>query len=189
MKHFMKSAALAVALLGGTVASAQAVAPATIILVDMDAVINTSAAGKAAATELKTKADALQARVASLQTQFGSEQATLQKSAPAPAAAPAVVTAFQAKVRDFQTRQQTAEADLNSRQRDFQASRQYVIKQLNDGAQPIISTIMRERGASIVLAEGATLQHTSALDVTPDVIARLDKSLPRVSTTAPAGAK
>lgn len=189
MTHILKSAALAATLLGGTIASAQAVAPATIILVDMDLVINTSAAGKAAAPELKTRADALQARVASLQTQFGSEQTTLQKTAPAPAAAPAVVTAFQAKVRDFQTRQQKAENDLNNSQRDFQASRQYVIKQLNDGAQPIISTIMRERGASIVLAEGATLQHTAALDVTADVIARLDKALPRVSTTAPAGAR
>ena len=189
MKHYLTAAAVAAAMLGGTAALAQAVAPATIILVDMDQVINTSAAGKVAATELKTKADALQARVASLQTQFGSEQATLGKSQPAANAAPAVVTAFQAKVRDFQTRQQTAETDVNNRQRDFQASRQYVIKQLNDGAQPIISTIMRERGASIVLAEGATLQHTAALDVTADVIARLDKTLPRVSTTAPAGAR
>lgn len=186
MKHFLKSAALTAALLGGTSVAAQAVPPATVILVDMDAVINTSAAGKVAAGELKTKADALQARVASLQTQFGSEEATLQKTAPPQTAAPAVLTAFQAKVRDYGTRRQTAENDINNRKRDFDASRQYVIKQLNDGAQPIISTIMRERGASIVLAEGATLQHTAALDVTPDVIARLDKAVPRVSTTAPA---
>ena len=47
---------------------------------------------------------------------------------------------------------------------------------------------MKERGASIALAEGATLQHSASIDVTADVVARLDKSLPRVSSTAPAGA-
>ena len=48
---------------------------------------------------------------------------------------------------------------------------------------------MRERGASIAMPEGATLQHAASIDVTNDLVARLDKALPRVSTTAPAGAK
>ena len=186
MKHLIKSAAFATLLATGAAANAQAVPAATIIIVDMDQVINTSAAGKAAAGELKTKADALQARVTSLRTQFGTEEQTLAKTQPAQGAAPAVISAFQAKARDYQNRRQAAEADLANKDRDFQASRQYVIKQLNDGAQPVISTIMRERGASIVLAEGATLQHAASIDVTADVIARLDKSLPRVSSTAPA---
>ena len=60
-----------------------------------------------------------------------------------------------------------------------------MLKQINDGAQPVISAIMRERGASIVLAEGATLQHTAAIDITGEVVTRLDKSLPRVSTATP----
>jgi hypothetical protein len=61
-----------------------------------------------------------------------------------------------------------------------------VLKQINDGAQPIITAIMKERGAQIALAEAATLQHTAGIDVTADVVSRLDKALPRVSTTAPA---
>jgi hypothetical protein len=36
------------------------------------------------------------------------------------------------------------------------------------------------------LPKGATLQHAAALDVTTEVITRLDKSLPKVSTTPPA---
>ena len=89
-------------------------------------------------------------------------------------------------MKDFQTRKAKEEQDLRKRDADFQASRQSVLKQLNDAAQPIISTVMKERGATIVLAEGATLQHIAALDVTPDVVSRLDKSLPRVSTATPA---
>ena len=186
MKIISKTAILLAAALGSTAALAQALPPPVVIIVDMDQVINGSAAGKAAAADLKGRADAIQARLASLRTQFGTEGEALQKAQPAPTATPAVISAWQAKARDLQTRQQTAEADLQKRDRDFQASRQLVLKQINDAAQPVITTVMRERNATIVLAEGATLQHSVAIDVTADVLARLDKSLPRVSTTAPA---
>lgn len=190
MTRLIKTAALA-AILASPLASAtaQTLPPPVIVIVDMDQVINTSAAGKQAAGELKTRADAIQARLASLRTQFGTEGQTLAKARPAPTATPAVITAWEAKARDLQSRQQAAETDLSTRDRDFQASRQTVLKQINDAAQPVISTVMRERGATIVLAEGATLQHSAAIDVTNDVIARLDKALPRVSTAAPAAAK
>jgi len=186
MKIISHTAIIVAAMFGGSAALAQALPTPVIVIVDMDQVINGSAAGKVAAADLKTRADAIQARLASLRTQFGTEQETLAKAQPAQGAAPAAITAFQAKVRDLQTRQQTAEADLQKRDRDFQASRQLVLKQINDAAQPVISTVMRERNATIVLAEGATLQHSAAIDVTADVVARLDKALPRVSTTAPA---
>ena len=188
MKTMFKTLTIAAACAGATPALAQTLPPPVVIIVDMDRVIGDSAAGKQASGELKVRNDANQQRLATLRTQIGSEGETLQKTAPAQGAAPAVVTAFQAKVRDFQQKQQTAEADLQKRDRDFQASRQYVIKQINDAAQPILTTVMRERGATIVLAEGATLQHSAAIDVTTDVIARLDKALPRVSTTAPSAA-
>ncbi len=186
MKIISKTAIIVAAMLGSSAALAQALPPPVVIIVDMDQVINGSAAGKQAAADLKTRADAIQARLASLRTQFGTEGEALQKAQPAPTAAPAAITAWQTKARDLQSRQQAAEADLQKRDRDFQASRQLVLKQINDAAQPVITTVMRERNATIVLAEGATLQHSAAIDVTADVLARLDKSLPRVSTAAPA---
>ena len=189
MKNLMKAVLLAAPLLVAGTATAQTLPPPVIVIVDMDQVINGSIAGKQAATELKTRADGIQARLASLRTQFGTEGEALQKAQPAQTATPAAIGAWQTKARDLQTRQATAEADLQKRDRDFQASRQVVLKQINDAAQPIISTVMRERGATIVLAEGATLQHSAGIDVTKDVVARLDKALPRVSTTAPAVTK
>ncbi len=169
-------------------ALAQTLPPPVVIIVDMDRVIGDSAAGKQAQAELKTRNDAIQARVASLRTQFGTEEETLAKTQPAQGAAPAAVTAWQNKAKDYQQRRQTAEQDLQKRGNDFQLSRQYVLKQIGDATTPIITAVMRERGATIVLPENATLQHSAALDVTTDVIARLDKALPRVSTTAPASA-
>ena len=186
MKTLIKTLLLASALAVTAPLAAQAVPAATIVLVDMDKVFTTSVAGKQAQVELKTRADGIQARLQSLSTQFGAEEQALGKTQPAPTATAAIITAWQTKVKDFQARKSTAEQDLRKRDADFQASRQSVLKQLNDAAQPIISTVMKERGANIVLAEGATLQHIAALDVTPDVVSRLDKSLPRVSTATPA---
>ena len=182
MKTLFKTAALATTLLAMPLRAQTLPAP-VIVIVDMEEIISTSAAGKTAQAELKTRFDGIQARLQSLRTQYGAEEQALIKTRPT-AAGPAA-TAWETKARDLQTRKTKDEQDLATRNQQFEASRQNVLRQINAGAEPIISTVMRERGASIVLAEGATLQHTAALDVTKDVVARLDKALPRVSA-APA---
>ena len=186
----MKSLLISLALASAAIATpvvAQTLPPAVIVIVDLDQVFQTTAAGKQALVELKTRADGIQGRLQQLRTSFGTEEQALV--AGRPAAAGAAATAWETKARDFQTRKTQAEQELAKRDQDLQASRQFVVKQLNDAAQPIISTIMKERGASIALAEGATLQHAASIDVTTDVVARLDKALPRVVTTAPAAPK
>ncbi len=189
MKTMLKTAALAATMIAGTLSApvvAQTLPPAVIVVVDMDQVFATSAAGKQAAAELKTRFDGIQARLQSLRTQYGAEEQALGKSQPTPTTPAAAVTAWQTKVKDMQARQQRDQAELAKRDQDFQASRQSVAKQIQDAATPIITTVMKERGASIALTEGATIAHSQAIDVTTDVVARLDKSLPRVSTAAPA---
>jgi Skp family chaperone for outer membrane proteins len=165
MKKMLFALALASAATPATMAVAQQLPPAVIVTVDRQEMIAGSAAAKAAQTELKPKADALQARLQQLST-------SLQ--------------AWQTKARDFETRRVQADQEIQRRQQEIQRAEQWVVKQINDGAQPIISTIMRERGANMAVDEQVTIQHTAALDITKDVIARLDKSLPRVSITPPA---
>lgn len=164
---------------------AQQLPAAVIVTVDRQEMIATSAAAKAAQAELKPKADALNARVSQLRTSLAAEQKTLQDTQPQQGAAEASVRAFEIKVRDFQTRQQQAEQEVQRRQQEIQQSEQWVVKQINDGAQPIISQIMRERGANIAVDEQVTIQHAAAIDVTADVVARLDKAMPKVSITPP----
>jgi len=189
MKKLLVSLAIAGAAIAAPVATpvaAQTLPPAVIVIVDLDQVFQTSTAGKQALTELKSRADAIQARLQTLRTSFGTEEQSLgqtRPTAPGPTA-----TAWEAKVKDFTTRKTQAEQELAKRDQDLQASRQFVVKQLNDASQPIISTVMKERGASIALAEGATLQHIASIDVTSDVVARLNAALPRVISTAPATA-
>lgn len=183
----MNKLLIALALAGvSTPVLAQQVPAAIIVTVDRQEMIATSAAAKAAQAELKPKGDALVARLNQLRTSLAAEEKTLRDSQPQQGAAPAAITAWQTKVKDFDTRRQQADQELQRRQQEIQAAEQWVIKQISDASTPIVSAIMRERGANIAVDEQVTLQHAAALDITAEVLARLDKALPRVSTTPPA---
>lgn len=191
MKIMFKAAFAALALGTAalpTVALAQAAAPAAqsaIIVVDMDRVGADSAAGKSGQAQLKTKLDSLQARGKSLADQLRTEEETLLKARQASTMAP---EAFQAKVKDLQTKQNNARTELGNRENELQRSQAYVRQQIFNAVGPVINAIMRERGASIVLTRDAALAVSPALDVTAEVIRRLDAALPRVNATAPAAA-
>jgi Skp family chaperone for outer membrane proteins len=183
----MKTLLIALALAGtSTQVYAQQAPAAVIVTVDNQEMVAASAAAKAAQAELKPKGDQLVARLNQLRTSLSAEEKTLRDTQPQQGAAPAAITAWQTKARDFETRRQQADAELQRRQQEIQAAEQWVIKQITDAATPIVSTIMRERGANIAVDERVTLQHAAAIDITADVLARLDKALPKVSVTPPA---
>lgn len=184
MKMLLKSASAALLIgLSAVPAMAQQLSPPVIVIVDMDRVVNESAAGKTAGTEIQGKITALQTRATTLQTQLKTDADAIQAGqANKSLAGPALEQRAQA----FGQRQQQAQQEIGRLENDIQRSRQFVIKQITDGANPIITQVMRERGAAIALAEGATLQHSASIDVTTDVITRVNTSLPRVSSTAPA---
>jgi Skp family chaperone for outer membrane proteins len=177
--------ALAMAGLAAPVA-AQQLPPAVIITINTRDVISNSAAFKAAQPELKQRVDAAQQRLNILRTSLQAEEKTLRDSQPQQGAPAAAVQAWQAKAREYQAKAQQAEEELQRRQGELQASEQWVIRQINDATQPIIQQVMRERGANIAIDEQLTLAHGQAIDVSADVLARLDKALPKVSTTPPA---
>ncbi len=187
MTSMTRSALAALALLAApTAVEAQALSPAVIVIVDLDRVVNESAAGKAATTELQGRITALQTRANTLQSQLQAEANAIQQGQ-----ANNTITGAQleARAKAFGERQQAAQQELARTEGEIQRARAFVLKQINDAAQPVITQIMREKGAQIALAEGATLQHAAALNITNDVIARVNQALPRVSTTPPPAAQ
>ncbi|PZU47717.1 MAG: outer membrane chaperone Skp [Sphingomonas sp.] len=164
-------------------AAAQQLSPPVIVVVDLDRVVNESAAGKQAATELQAKGQQIQTRRTTLAGQLQSEaQAIGQGQQNKTLAGPAL----EQRVKAFQDKENAANQELGRAQEDLARSQRYVIEQITNAANPIITQVMRERGASIALQKGATIQHSASLEVTNDVIGRLNTSLPRVSITPPA---
>ncbi len=184
MKMLFKtvSAALLIAA-ASSPAVAQQLSPPVIVIVDMDRIVNESAAGKQAATEIQGKITGLQTRATTLQTQLKTDADAIQAGQANKSLAGA---ALEQRAKAFGQKQQQAQQEIARLEQDVQRSRQYVIQQIDTAAQPIITQVMRERGAAIALAKGAAMQHSATLEVTNDVIARLNTSLPRVSTTPPA---
>ncbi len=179
------------ALITGALAlTAVSVAPATtafaqgapqIIIVDMSRIAAESAASKNAEPQLKAKFESVQSRAQTLGEQFSKEAETLQKARPSMAQ-----EAFLAKAKELQQRQQTAENEVRGREQDYARSVQYVRQQLLQAVNPIITAIMREKGASIAMDRDATLAISQSLDVTNEVLTRLNSALPRVSINPPA---
>lgn len=181
----LKKTAIAALALGfmAAPAAAQKLSPPTIVIVDMDRIVNESAAGKTAGTEIQTKVNTLRTRANTLQTQLKADAESIQKGQADKTLAGA---ALEARAKAFGDKQQQAQQELGRLENDVQRTRQYVVEQITNAANPIITTVMREKGASIALQEGATLQHSASLDITNDVIARLNTATPRVSTKPPA---
>jgi outer membrane protein len=167
-------------------AAAPAAAPAVaspVVVVDIERIVTQSSAGRGATATLRPQAEALEARVRTLREQFEREQQALQQGIQNNSITQQVA---EQRIRDLQQRQQTAQTEVDGRQRALQASNQYVLQQINDALQPLISAVMRERSALIAVPRAATLQHAQGVEITQEVLTRLDRQLPRVNTTPPA---
>ncbi len=180
-----KKLALVAALgLASVSAPAFAQAAAVIITVDMEQVINTSTAGKSAQTQLQAQANALQARAQQLDASFRGENDALNKAAQGKTM---TQPALEAKAADLQKRVNAAQVDMNNKQRQFVANQQFVGKQISEAVQPIITQVMAEKNAALVLDEGSVIKTSPSLDVTATVLQRLNAKLPSVNINAPAG--
>jgi len=182
----MKSLMLGVAaagLLMGAPAMAQKLPPASMLVADVDRVVAESSAGVAAAQELQARNTTLRTRLTTLQTQLRTEAEAIQAGQ---ANNSLTGAALETRVKSFQGRQQAAQKELETGQAQLQASQNYVSQQIGQALQPILATMLRERGATIIVPASAVLQHAAGLDATADLLARLNVALPRVSTTPPA---
>jgi len=181
MKKLVLLASLAAAS-AMTPALAQA-APANIVVVDNERVYAECTACKAAQAQLQAQANALQARQTALAAPLKTEAQALQAAADALKGAPASA-ALQARATAFQTRQNAANQELQRLQQTLQSTQANVLRQINARLGPAINQVMVAKGANLALDMNNTLAHGAALDVTTDVLAALNASLPSVSVTA-----
>lgn len=176
-------AAVAVAISPAT-AQTKAV-PTQAIVVDTQKIFATCTACTAAQAQLKTQADAIQARQKELVTPLQTEGQQIQTAINA-LAGKEPDAALRARATSFQQRQQAGQAELQQREETFNRNRAYVGQQVSAKLNPIIVATMKARGANVAIDPQSVLAYEPALDATNDVLAQLNQQLPSVSTTAPA---
>jgi outer membrane protein len=163
-------------------AQAQRVPAKVAVIVDTDRIYQECTACRTASTQLSSQIQALQTRQTTLSNQLRPEREALQKAVQAlngrdPDAA------LTQRIQAFQQRERTAAQELQQSQQRIQSIQAHVLRQIDQRLSPVINQVMAARGANIALSVDATLAHSQTINVTNDVLARLNQALPSVSLT------
>ena len=188
MSKYLFSAALAAAALVPSAAAAQAVPAAIVAVVDLDRVTTDCTACKTASAALRSQVAALSTRETQLTTPLKTEGQSIQTAIDA-LAGKAPDAALQARIKAFQTRQQSGASELQRQQQQLQRNQAHIQQQIQTKLGPIYQQVMQRRGANVLIEVGSTLATAASVDVTNDVVAALNASLPSLQTTAPAQAQ
>ncbi|MGA9583102.1 MAG: OmpH family outer membrane protein [Allosphingosinicella sp.] len=179
-------AALSLALPG--TASAQRAPGAVIVVVDTDRIYRECTACRAAQTQLQGMISSARTRATQLGQPLQTEAQSIEQAGAAlrnqsGAARAAAETALNTRVQQFQTRQTTAQQEIQRLEQNIQSTQANVLRQINVRLNPVVTQVMTARGANVALDTNATLARAGALDVTNDVLTALNAALPSVSVT------
>jgi Skp family chaperone for outer membrane proteins len=157
-----------------------------IVVIDRNFILQRSSAGQdmiSQSQNLSKQAETqFKAEEAALQTEMGQLQQQLAILAP---------DVRDQKEKDFTAKQQAFQAKVQQRQAEIQAGFNKAARSLEVALEPILKTIMMERGANMVLDRTSVILSSVDVDVTPVAVQRLDKALPHVKvelTAVPATA-
>lgn len=164
-------------------AAAQQLPPAVVAVVDVQRILSQCTACVAANAALRTQEQQIQARAAQLSTPLQAEAQTLQTAVNAAGGNPDA--ALQARIHTFETQQTAAREEIQGRQETLQRNRSFVLQQIGQRLNPIVTQVAQQRGASMAVDAGSTIWNAPAVDVTDAVLGLLNTQLPSVGTVAP----
>jgi Skp family chaperone for outer membrane proteins len=176
-------AALAIAVPAS--APAQRLGAAVVAVIDTARIFRDCNACRTAQTQLQQQVDQARQRAQQLGQPLQTEGQSLENSLKA-LGGKAPDAALQGRIQAFQTRQNTANQELQNRQATIQRNQQFVAQQINTKLDPIIKSVMQSRGANIAVDMQATLATSPSIDVTNDVMAQLNQQLTSINVNAPA---
>ena len=179
-KHF--AAALIAASALTAPAMAQRVPAAAVAVVDTDRIGAECTACRAASTQIQQREQQLRTRAQTLATQLQTEGKPIQDAIDA-LKGKQPDAALQQRVTAFQTKQRTAQQELQNSERTLQSTQVHVNQQIGTRLRSIIATVAAQRGANVALSKDATLFAATTVDITDTVLAQLNQQLPAVSVT------
>ncbi len=161
-------------------ANAQAVGNAKIILVDFDRVTKESLVGKDVRAQIDSMRITMEARAGDLQKSLTDESNALkaQRTIIAP-------DAFEQKAKEFQGKQQLAQAEMTGKQNSLQRAAQQANSEIQRTLKPLVLAMMTEKGASLVMDKSLIYHSVGGIDVTTTLIERLDLALSTFKLTLP----
>jgi Skp family chaperone for outer membrane proteins len=188
MKTIFKAALLAAAPLALAIpVAAQAQAVEGIAVADIQGAVQKSAAFITAMNQMKTtyatqittfetRSKALQAEIAPLVTAFQTAQKANTPQA-----------TLQTQYNAIQQKQQAAQAELQRLSAPIARAQGYVEEQIGAKLDAAIKAAMIAKKVNLVLNPQATISYQPSVDITDAVVAELNRTVPAVGITPPAG--
>ena len=161
-------------------AQAQSTPNSKIIVVDFDRVSRESLVGKDIAAQTQSFRLDLEGQARAVQQQLTAEEEELTKQR-------SIISqdAFNEKVRTFQQKAQKMQADLQGLDRQSGQAMQQANLEVQRALRPIVRETMEAKGANIVLDKALVSHHVAGLDVTTEVIEKLNEVLPAYDVSLP----
>ena len=181
-------ASLIIALLaftGANVAHAQSAQTAKVVIIDFMEIQRSSLAGKDLLRQAENHRAELEAEQQRLQTDSRNTQAELARQQEIMGQ-----DAFEEKVRAEQQRLAIAERDFRDKNNRIQIAARRADRELQSALTPIYQDIMRGHNANIIMDRSQMILSGPGMDVTREVIEKLDAALPTLKMVVPeAGAE
>lgn len=178
--RFGAAVALGLTALSPLRAPAQQVATPVIITVDVQQILRDSLVAKDVQAQMEQRTERYTKEVTDQENELQRTQEELEKERTTLAP-----DAFNSKMRDFQRRYDTLDNRVQATRQALQQSYNDAMTKVENTALQIIADIAAERKANLVVAKAAVLFEAPELDITQDVIKRLDVKLPQVQLAAP----
>ncbi len=168
------------ALAGANTAHAQAAKTAKVIIIDGAEITRSSLAGKDLMRQTENFSAEMEAEQARLQQDVRNTEAELIRQR-------AIINedALEEKMRIEQQRLAIAERDLRDKANRIQIAVRRATSDLQSALQPIYQELMVQHGANLVLERSQLILTGSGMDVTRQVIEKLDLALPSLKIVVP----
>jgi outer membrane protein len=174
------AAALVAAALLPLAARAQQVAPPVIVTVDVQQILRDSLVAKDVQAQMDQRTERYTKEVSDQESELQKTQDELeqQRTKLAP-------DAFNARMRDFQQHYDALDNRVQVTRQALQQSYNDAMTKVENTALQLIADIAAERKANLVVAKAAVLFEAQDLDITQEVIRRLDAKLPQIQLAPP----
>ena len=152
-----------------------AVAETSVGIINVQKIMEQSKAAQSVRTQLQTKQKGFQAELDAKQKQLVTEDQDLVKQRNTLAK-----DAFEKKVKEFQGKAAQAQREIQTKKVQLDKAFGDALNQIQDKVVTISSEVAKEKDINIVISSSQVLYGDTDLDITDEVLSKLNSALPSV---------
>lgn len=182
LKPLIASLLLSAALVSPALA-ADAPPPAHVAVVNVQDIMREATAAKSVREQMEAKQKAYQSEIAKKEESLQKEDQELAKQKSALSK-----EAFESKVKTFRDKATNAQKDVAEKKASLDRAFEHAIAQIQKTVEGIIADMAKEKGFNVAIPTSQILYAEPSMDISSEVLSRLNQKLPRVDVQFNAGA-